>query len=74
MGAILILWGVLILNSSIFKMKRKEDYEDDARFGSSGFIEWESLFKLFNKIPYRLAKGFALIIGTSYVILGAWVI
>ena len=74
LGAILILWGVFILYSSIFKMKRKEDYEDDARLGSSGFIEWESLFKLINKIPYSLAKSFVVIIGTSFVILGAWVI
>ena len=74
LGVILILWGILILYSSIFKMKRKEDYEDDAKFGSSGYIEWESLFKLFNKIPYSLAKSFVLIIGTSFVIFGAWVI
>ncbi|MGM0842830.1 MAG: hypothetical protein ACQEWE_19005 [Bacillota bacterium] len=74
LGVILTLWGVLILYSSIFKMKRKKDYEDDTKFGSSGYIEWESLFKWFNKMPFSLAKSLVLIIGTSFVILGAWVI
>ncbi|TGB03428.1 hypothetical protein [Halobacillus salinus] len=73
-GGILILWGIVLLFSSIFNMKRKEDVKDDGKLGSSGFIEWESLLKLFNKLPYPLAKILVVMIGTSFVALGAWVI
>ncbi len=69
-GAILILWGVLILNSSVFKMKRKEDYEDDARFVQALYRVKVFLNCL---IKSRIAQRFSLII---YFIryIGAWVI
>lgn len=74
LGLMFILWGVLILYSSLWRMKSKEDYKDHTTFNSSGYIEWESLFKLVNMMPYRLAKSFVLVIGTSFVVLGAWMI
>ncbi|WP_206932078.1 hypothetical protein [Halobacillus kuroshimensis] len=55
-------------------MERRKDYVDDGRLGSSGYLEWESLMKLLNKLPYRLAKSVVIIIGSGFILLGAWVI
>lgn len=73
LGAVLILWGVFILYASIFKMKEQKDYVDDTRLGSSGYMEWESLMKLLNKLPYPLAKSVVMTIGSGFILLGAWV-
>ncbi|WP_027953786.1 MULTISPECIES: hypothetical protein [Halobacillus] len=74
LGAVLILWGVFILYASIFKMKGQMDYVDDTRLGSSGYLEWESVVKLLNKLPYPLAKSVVMTIGSGFILLGAWVI
>ncbi|MYL39162.1 hypothetical protein [Halobacillus litoralis] len=46
---------------------------DDGRVGSSGYLEWESLMKLLNKLPYPLAKTVVMTIGSGFILLGAWV-
>ncbi|MCF6137750.1 hypothetical protein [Pseudalkalibacillus berkeleyi] len=72
-GGLLILWGCLVLYSSIFRMN-KEAFENDAPIGATGYIEWEFLFKHFNKFPYNLIKTIVILIGTSIIALGTWVI
>ncbi|WP_394173306.1 hypothetical protein [Guptibacillus hwajinpoensis] len=73
-GGLLILWGLIILYFSLFKMKQEEDYRDRSSVGISGFLEWELLMKVINKVPYGFAKSFVLIIGASFIVTGAFVI
>ncbi|HHW39232.1 MAG TPA: hypothetical protein GXX18_18760 [Bacillales bacterium] len=68
-GAFLILWGISILYSSLFKMK-KEDYKDKGVFGVSGYIELEFLFSLLHKLPLGVIKGLIVLIGISFIGLG----
>jgi len=72
-GALLILWGVMVLYSSLFKMK-KEDYKDKGVFGVSGFIELEFLFKFLNRLPLGVVKGFVILIGVSFITSGIVII
>lgn len=68
-GVLLILWGILILYSSLFKMKQ-EDYKDEGVIGVSGYIELEFLFSLLSRLPSGVIKGFTLLIGISFIALG----
>ncbi|WP_416150272.1 hypothetical protein ACM26V_04605 [Salipaludibacillus sp. HK11] len=43
-GALLIFWGVMVLYSSLLRMK-KDDYKDKGVIGVIGYIELEFLFK-----------------------------
>lgn len=69
-GIVLMLWGIIIVYSALFKMKTT-DYKDDSRVGASGFIELEIISKSFNKIPAGLAKGIVTVIGFAFVVGGA---
>ncbi|WLV24207.1 hypothetical protein QR721_11255 [Aciduricibacillus chroicocephali] len=69
LGIALILWGIFILFSVLFKMKNP-DYKDDGTIGTSGFIELELVSKTFNRLPAGLAKGIVIVTGISFVVLG----
>lgn len=68
-GGLLILWGILVLYSSLFKMKQ-EDYVNKGAIGVSGFIEFEFLFRLLSRLPSGVIKGFTLLIGMAFVAFG----
>ncbi|MCE7792170.1 hypothetical protein K8O68_06995 [Salipaludibacillus sp. CUR1] len=72
-GALLILWGVIVLYSSLFRMK-KEDYKDKGVIGVSGYIELEFLFKFLNRLPLGMVKGFIILIGVSFITFGIVII
>ncbi|UOQ93115.1 hypothetical protein MUO14_22435 [Halobacillus shinanisalinarum] len=72
-GALLILWGVFILYSSSLRMK-KEEFKDKGVIGASGYIEMEFLFRLLSRVPYGVIKGFVLLIGTSFITLGTYIL
>jgi len=72
-GALLILWGVMVLYSSLFKMK-KEDYKDKGVSGVSGYIELEFLFKFLNRLPLGVVKSFIILIGVSFITSGIVII
>lgn len=74
LGGLLIIWGALVLYASLFKMNRTEDYKDKATVGANGYIEWDLLFKVVNRLPIGLAKSFILILGVSFIVLGALII
>ncbi|MFP7486245.1 hypothetical protein SFC65_18965 [Priestia filamentosa] len=68
---LLILWGAFISYSAIFRMKKK-DFSDDSRLGSSGYLEWEILSKLSNKLPHNIIKGTIIMMGATFMVLGSW--
>lgn len=68
-GVLLILWGILVLYSSLFKMKQM-DYKDKGVIGVSGYIEFEFLFRLLSRLPSGVIKGFTLLIGIAFVVFG----
>ena len=72
-GLLFILWGILVLYSSFFKMKKGE-YRDKDPIGVSGYVEFEFLFKLLSRLPYGVVKGFTLFIGVLFVTLGTFII
>jgi len=72
-GALLILWGVMVLYSSLFKMK-KEDYKDKSVIGVSGYIELEFLFKFLNRLPLGVVKSFIILVGVSFITSGIVII
>ncbi|WP_390216128.1 hypothetical protein [Halobacillus campisalis] len=74
LGVLLTLWGSLILYSSLFRKNRSDNYKDNSKIGASGYIEWEFLFKLFNKLPYGMAKSLVVMIGASFIAAGAWIV
>ncbi|MDQ0483951.1 hypothetical protein QO000_002935 [Alkalihalobacillus hemicentroti] len=54
-GGLLILWGLIILYFSLFKMKQ-EDYRDRSSVGISGFLAWELLMKVINRFHMVLQR------------------
>jgi hypothetical protein len=72
-GALLILWGVMVLYSSLFRMI-KEDYKDKGVIGVSGYIELEFLFKFLKRLPLGIVKGFIILIGVSFITFGIIII
>ncbi|CAI8839302.1 hypothetical protein COK01_08320 [Priestia megaterium] len=68
-GILAIIWGIFILYSSLFKMK-KRDYKNQSPIGVSGYFEFEFLFRLLSKSPWRLIKGLTILIGLSFVTVG----
>lgn len=68
-GGLFIFWGVLVLYSLLFKMK-KRDYKDKGTIGVSGYIEFEFLFRLLSRLPSGVIKGFTLLIGIAFVAFG----
>ena len=68
-GILAITWGIFVLFSSLFKMKKK-DYKSQIPIGVSGYFEFEFLFRLLSKSPWRLIKGLTILIGLSFVTVG----
>jgi uncharacterized membrane protein HdeD (DUF308 family) len=68
-GILAIIWGTFILYSSLFRMK-KRDYKNQSPIGVSGYFEFEFLFRLLSKSPWRLIKGLTILIGLSLVTVG----
>ena len=71
-GVLFIFWGILVLYSSLFKMK-KRDYEDKGGIRVH-YIEFEFLFRLLSKFPFGVIKGFTILIGIAFVIFGTFFI
>ncbi|GAA0321230.1 hypothetical protein GCM10008967_09710 [Bacillus carboniphilus] len=69
LGVLLIVWGSMVLYSSLFNLKNKE-YKDKGVLGVSGYIELEFLLKLLNKLPLALVKAVIVIIGLTFIITG----
>lgn len=69
-GVLLILWGVIVLFSSLFKMKDK-DYKN---LGISGELVWDALFALLSKFPKRVYKGFVASTGIALIVIGVVVL
>ncbi len=72
-GGLLIIWGALVLYASLFKIKKK-DLKGNAPLGSSGYIEWEFLFRILNRLPYGVMKLVVISIGASFIVIGSWMI
>lgn len=72
-GVLFIFWGILVLYSSLFKMK-KGDYKDKGAIGVSGYVEFEFLFRLLSRLPSGVIKGFTLLIGFAFVTFGTVII
>jgi len=69
-----ILWGSLVLFNSIYKLKR-ENFKEKFNFGGAGDGSVESsffeiLFSLVTFFPWWVVKGFVLVVGLAFVILG----
>ncbi|MDQ0233345.1 hypothetical protein [Metabacillus malikii] len=72
-GLLLIFWGIFVLYSSTFRLK-KGDYHDTGPIGVSGYIEFEFLFKFLNRFPANVMKGFTFFIGIALVTFGTIII
>lgn len=73
-GILSILWGVVILFNTIFKLP-KENFKEKFHFISAGdgSIQsdlWEILFSLISFFPWWFVKGFVIIVGIAFVFLG----
>jgi hypothetical protein len=69
-----ILWGIVIIFNSIFKLK-KENFKEKLHFlgAGDGSVEssiFEILFSLVTFFPWWIVKGFVIIVGIAFVILG----
>ncbi|MDY0406943.1 hypothetical protein P5G51_017775 [Virgibacillus sp. 179-BFC.A HS] len=73
LGCLFIIWGVIIIFSSLIKLREK-DYKDKGPLGGSGFIEWEFLFRILNGVPYWIVKGIVLFIGLLFIVFGVYII
>ncbi len=71
LGIMLILWGIFILFSSMFRMK-EGDYKDKALLGVSGVIEMELLLRLLTRLSFRVIKVFVILFGVSCIVLGVF--
>ncbi|MBK0295441.1 hypothetical protein JGU65_27505 [Bacillus sp. T_4] len=69
LGIILILWGTIIVYSSFFRFNKK-NYKNNVPIGTSGYIEMEFLFKIFNKLPWAIVRFFIVFIGIAFVTIG----
>jgi uncharacterized membrane protein len=69
LGLILILWGIFILFSSLFRMK-EGDYKDKSLLGVSGLIEFELLLRLLTRYSSSVIKVFVILFGISCIVLG----
>jgi len=72
-GILAITWGIFILYSSLFKMEKK-DYKNQSPIGVSGYFEFEFLFRLLSKSPWRIIKSLTILIGLSFVTVGTTII
>ncbi|PFP44731.1 hypothetical protein COK01_26980 [Priestia megaterium] len=72
-GILAITWGIFVLYSSLFKMK-KRDYQNQGPVGVSGYFEFEFLFRLLSKSPWRIIKGLTILIGLFFVTMGTTII
>jgi hypothetical protein len=69
-----ILWGIVVIFNSIFKLKR-ENFKERFDFLGAGDSSAESLifeilFSLVTFFPWWIVKGFVIIVGIAFVILG----
>lgn len=69
-GVFLILWGLLVICFSIFKLKRG-DGRDKHTVNGSFLIEVELLLKLLDCFPVNVVRGLIIFIGISFIISGA---
>jgi hypothetical protein len=72
-GWSLIFWGMFVTYSSIFCLQKK-DFYDDNPLGRSGYIEWEVLMKFMNRLPHPFVKVAVVIIGSSLIVLGTFIL
>lgn len=73
LGIIIILWGILVLYFSLFKLK-KEDYHKKDPVGQSAYIDGELLFRILSLFPWWTVKGTVILIGMLFIILGIFII
>ena len=69
-----IVWGIVILFNSIFKLK-KENFKEKFDFIGVGDSSVQSdfleiLFSLISFFPWWIVKGFVIIVGIGFVFLG----
>jgi hypothetical protein len=69
-----ILWGIVVIFNSIFKLKR-ENFKEKFDFwgagdGSAESSIFEILFSLVTFFPWWIVKGFVIIVGLAFVIIG----
>ncbi|MHC0035298.1 hypothetical protein [Pseudoneobacillus sp. C159] len=67
-GVLFIFWGILVIYSSLFRMK-KGDYKDKGGIRVH-YIEFEFLFRLLSRLPFVVIKGFTILIGIAFFIFG----
>ncbi len=64
-----MVWGFMIVCSSVFRLK-KEDYSNQRILGASGFLEMEFMVKAIGQLPWRCMKAFTVMVGLSFIVVG----
>lgn len=73
-GGFFLLWGVLVVYSSLFRMK-EEDFKSKSRIGASGYIELELLVRWLScRLPLKIVKSSVLLIGVSLIGAGSFIL
>lgn len=69
-STLLILWGIIIIVSSVFSTNKKSN----SVIGSSGYIEFELLMAYLEQRSSNTIKKMKLFFGILFILLGIWII
>jgi hypothetical protein len=73
LAILLIVWGGVILFRSIIKLK-KEDFKEKRKYEAASGLMIEILVSLVDLLPWWIVKGFVILLGIAFIILGLMIL